>query len=118
VIDSLTGQGINVPHTCQTLGISESGYYACKDRPDPPRTLRRIWLAGEIADIHKASGSTYLAHRVTAELRYGRSILGGDNAVESIMRELGRLICPLSGLHVSNPGTARLRGASSTCCDG
>jgi hypothetical protein len=66
VIDSLTGQGINVPHTCQTLGISESGYYACKDRPDPPRTLRRIWLAGEIADIHKASGSTYLAHRVTA----------------------------------------------------
>ena len=27
-----------------------------KDRPDAPRTLRRIWLAGEIADVHKASG--------------------------------------------------------------
>ena len=27
--------------------------------------------AGEIADIHEASGGTYGAHRVTAELRYG-----------------------------------------------
>jgi putative transposase len=56
---------------------------------DPPRTLRRIWLAGEIADIHKASGGTYGAHRVTAELRYGRRIVAGHNAVEAIMREIG-----------------------------
>ena len=54
-----------------------------------PRTLRRIWLAGEIADVHKASGGTYGALRVTAELRYGREIIVGHNAVESIMRELG-----------------------------
>jgi putative transposase len=89
VIDSLTGQGLNVRHACRTLGVSESGYYAWKDRPDPPRTLRRIWLAGEIADVHKASGGTYGSLRVTAELRYGRSIVVGHNAVESIMRELG-----------------------------
>ena len=89
MIDSLTGQGINVRHACRTLGVSESGYYAWKGRPDPPRTLRRIWLAGEIADVHKASGGTYGALRVTAELRYGRSIIAGHNAVESIMRELG-----------------------------
>jgi putative transposase len=66
VISSLTGQGINVRHACRTLVVSESGYYAWKGRPDPPRTLRRIWLAGEIADVHKASGGTYGAHRVTA----------------------------------------------------
>ena len=89
MIDSLTGQGFNVRHACRTLGVSESGYYAWKDRPDPPRTLRRIWLAGEIADVHKASGGTYGALRVTAELRYGREIDVGHNAVESIMRELG-----------------------------
>ena len=58
-------------------------------RPDAPRTLRRIWLAGEIADVHKASGGTYGALRVTAELRYGRGILVGHNAVALIMRELG-----------------------------
>ncbi len=89
MIDSLTGQGINVRHACRTLGVSESGYYDWKGRPDAPRTLRRIWLAGEIADVHKASGGTYGALRVTAELRYGRNIVAGHNAVESIMRELG-----------------------------
>jgi putative transposase len=71
VIESLTGQGINVRHACRVLGISESGYYDWKGRPDPPRTLRRIWLAGEIAEVHKASGGTYGYMRVTAELRYG-----------------------------------------------
>jgi hypothetical protein len=55
VIESLVGQGINVRHACRVLEVSESGYYDWKDRPAPPRTLRRIWLAGEIADIHKAS---------------------------------------------------------------
>jgi putative transposase len=52
------------------------------------RTLRRIWLAGEIADVHKASGGTYGALRVTAELRYGREIHVGQDAVELIMREI------------------------------
>jgi putative transposase len=50
--------------------------------------LRQIWLAGEITDVHKASGGTYGAHRVTAELKYGRGIKVGHNAVELIMRQL------------------------------
>jgi putative transposase len=89
VIASLTGQGFNVRHACRTLSVSESGYYAWKGRPDPPRTLRRIWLAGEIADVHKASGGTYGAMRVTAELRFARNIVVGHNAVGAIMQELG-----------------------------
>jgi len=89
VIESLTGQGINVQQACGMLEVSQSGYYAWRGRPDPPRTLRRIWLAGEIADVHKASGGTYGALRVTAELRYGGNIVVGHNAVECIMRELG-----------------------------
>jgi putative transposase len=89
VIESLTGQGINVQQACIALDVSQSGYYAWKGRPDAPRTLRRIWLAGEIADVHKASGGTYGALRVTAELRYGRSVHVGHNAVEDIMRQLG-----------------------------
>jgi len=89
VIDALTGQGIDVQHACRTLGVSPSGYYAWKDRPASPRELRRIWLAGEIADVHKASGGTYGALRVTAELRHGRDIVVGHNAVSAIMRQLG-----------------------------
>jgi putative transposase len=89
VIESLTGQGINVRHACHVLGVSESGYYAWKGRPPSPRTLRRIWLASEIVDVHKASNGTYGARRVMAELRHGRQIAVGHNAVELIMRELG-----------------------------
>jgi putative transposase len=89
VIESLTGQGINVQQACIALGVSQSGFYAWKDRPDAPRTLRRIWLAGEIADVHKESGGTYGALRVTAELKYGRGISVGHNAVGDIMRQLG-----------------------------
>jgi len=89
VIDALTGQGTDVRHACRTLGVSESGYYAWKDRPTSPRELRRIWLAGEIVDVHKASGGTYGATRVRAELIHGRGIHVGHNAVELIMRRLG-----------------------------
>ena len=53
MIDALTGQGIDVRHACRTLAVSESGYYAWKDRPTSPRELRRIWLAGEIVAVHK-----------------------------------------------------------------
>jgi hypothetical protein len=56
VIEALTRQAINFRHACRVLAVSESGFYAWKDRPDPPRTLRRIWLAGDIADVQKASG--------------------------------------------------------------
>jgi putative transposase len=89
VIDSLTGQGFSVRHACRTLGVSESGYYAWKDRPDPPRQLRRIWLAGEIADVHKASGGTYGAHRVTAELNTAAASRSGITRSSWSMRELG-----------------------------
>ncbi len=59
MIEALTGQGIDVRRACRTLGVSESGFYAWKTRPASPRALRRIWLAGEIVDVHKASGGTY-----------------------------------------------------------
>lgn len=89
MIESLTGQGINVQQAPIALGVSQSGYYAWKGRPDAPRTLRRIWLAGEIADVHRESGGTYGALRITAELCHGRQINVGHNAVGDIMRGLG-----------------------------
>ena len=89
--------------------MSQSGYYAWKDRPDSPRTLRRIWLAGEIADIHRESGGTYGALRVTAELRYARNIVAGHNAVEDIMRQLGLRGLPTRRL----PRGAKLRAVTS-----
>ncbi|MFN0152928.1 MAG: DDE-type integrase/transposase/recombinase [Gaiella sp.] len=76
-------------HACRFLAVTESGYYAWRSRPTSPRALRRIFLAGEIVDVHRDSAGIYGAHRITAELRFGRQIIAGHNAVASIMRELG-----------------------------
>jgi putative transposase len=71
--------------------------------------LRRIWLAGEIADVHKASGGTYGYQRVTAELRHGRDIVVGHNTVGQIMREIGLKGLPTRRL----PKGARLAQVTS-----
>lgn len=66
---------------------SKSGCYAWKGRPDRPRALR----SGSVVRSpmsHKASGGIDGALRVTAELRYGRNIHVGHNAVGDIMRQL------------------------------
>jgi transposase InsO family protein len=89
VIESLTGQGIDVQRACLMLGVSSSGYYGRKDRPHSPRALRHLWLADEITEVHQASAGTYGALRVTAWLRYGRGISVGDNRVSLIMGRLG-----------------------------
>jgi len=89
VIEALTGQGLDVGQACLTLGVSRGGYYAWRGRPTPPKRLRRIWLANEIIEIHKASYGTYGEPRVTAELRFGRGVTVGHNTVYSIMKELG-----------------------------
>lgn len=89
MIESLTGQGIDVQRACVMLGVSSSGYYAWKGRAPSLRALRHIWLAGEITEVHKASAGTYGALRVTAELHYGHGINVGHNQVSLIMGRLG-----------------------------
>ena len=109
MIESLAGQGIDVQRACVMLEVSSSGYYAWKDRPPSPRTLRHAWLASEIVQVHKDSAATYGSLRVTAELRHGRGITVGHNQVELIMRRLGLHGLPKRRL----PRGAKLGKASS-----
>ena len=112
MIASLAGQGINVQRACVVLGVSQSGYYAWKERPPSARTLRHAWLAGEIAQVHKDSGATYGSLRVTAELRYGRGIHVGHGQVELLMKRLGIHGLPKRrlprGAKVGKPGSLDL----------
>lgn len=88
------------------LGVAPSGYYDWKARPPSARTLRHAWLAGEIVQVHKDSGGTYGALRVTAELRYGRGIHVGKGQVHLLVRRLG-----IYGLR--NAGFRGARGSAS-----
>jgi putative transposase len=63
---------------CRVLGVSSSGYYAWRSRPDSTRGLGDAVLAEVITDIHADSRRTYGAPRVHAELRLGHGIACGQ----------------------------------------
>lgn len=73
---------------CDVLGVSRSGYYAWKDRPDAPRAVEDAEIVVEIKAAHKAGRGNYGSPRVHRELRAkGRRI--GKKRVERLMRQHG-----------------------------
>jgi len=53
---------------CRALGVSPSGYYAWRTREPSARTRADERMAAQVATIHHASGGTYGAPRIRAEL--------------------------------------------------
>ena len=73
---------------CRLLGVSKSGFYAWRDRPESARFHDDARLAIDIAAIHKRSRGRYGSPRVHAELQ-AQGIRVGRKRVERLMRELG-----------------------------
>jgi transposase InsO family protein len=71
---------------CEALGVSASGYYAWRSRPESERARTDRRLLVEIRAVHRESGGTYGALRVHAELR-ARGVACGKNRVARLMRE-------------------------------
>ena len=74
---------------CRVLDVSTSGYYAFRSRPPSARAIRHSWLTDRIVEVHQRSRGTDGALRVHAELRLGRGIMVGHNAVALLMRRAG-----------------------------
>ena len=73
---------------CVVFGVSRSGYYAWKRRPQGQRATEDASLIVEIKAAHKAGRGAYGSPRVHRELRAkGRRI--GRKRVERLMREEG-----------------------------
>jgi putative transposase len=85
----MAAEHIPVEVACRVLDVSTSGFYAFKSRPPSQRAIRHAWLTDLIVEVHQRSPSTYGALRVHAELRLGRGILVGHNAVALLMRRAG-----------------------------
>jgi transposase InsO family protein len=94
-IKLMAADGLPVQTACRVLGVSESGYYAWRDRPPSARAIRHAWLTDVIREIHTASRGTYGHRRVHAELTLGREIAVGHCQVELVMRQAG--IAGISG---------------------
>ncbi len=54
---------------CQQLGVSRSGFYAWKQRPEPERNKADRALAEVVTEVHQDSRGRYGSPRVHAELR-------------------------------------------------
>jgi putative transposase len=75
-----------VDAACEALGVSRSGYYAWRDRPDGPRATRRAELAAKVRAVHEANRRVYGSPRVCAALR-ARGEVVCENTVAKVMRE-------------------------------
>lgn len=73
---------------CAVLGLSASGYYAWRGRPESPRSVANRELTEDIRLIHAESSGCYGSPRIHATLRrHGRRI--GRSRVERLMRRAG-----------------------------
>ena len=73
---------------CRVLGLSASGYYAWRVRPESQRAAANRALTEDIRLIHAESFGTYGSPRVHAVLRgHGRRV--GRSRVERLMRRAG-----------------------------
>jgi transposase InsO family protein len=77
-----------VSRLCETLGVSESGYYAWSKREPSPRTLDNSRLREKIVQIWSQVRGIYGAPRIHAEL-LAQGIHIGLNRVAKLMREAG-----------------------------
>jgi putative transposase len=101
----MVSEGHATQVSCRVANVSESGFYDWRFRPPSTRAIRHAWLTDMIAQVHAESNGTYGARRVHAELRLGRGIIVGHNAVEMLMRRAG-----FTGL----PGSRRPRRRHET----
>jgi transposase InsO family protein len=90
---------------CRVLGVSPSGYYACKSRPPSKRAADDARVAAEVAAAHKASRGIYGSPRVHRELQ-AKGVKVGKKRVERLMIEKGlrgrskqRFVCTTDSKH-------------------
>jgi putative transposase len=81
-----------VEFMCERLGVSKSGYYDWRSRPDSATAQRREELKLLIQKAFETSDSTYGYRRVHAQLaRWG--VTAGLELVRQLMRALGLVPC-------------------------
>jgi len=81
-----------VMQMCRWTGVSKSGYYEWRSRPESATAARRDLLKIKIKALFEANGETYGYRRIHAVLvRGGEQV--SDELVRQLMRELGLVPC-------------------------
>ncbi|MEU6497849.1 IS3 family transposase [Streptomyces sp. NPDC046984] len=95
------------------LGVSESGYYAWRERTPSARSLRQAWLSRIIRDIHRSSGAVFGYRRIRQELGHRYGINVSHQTVERLMGQAGlRGRSGRVGYHAPGPATGPVGGVA------
>jgi putative transposase len=86
------GSAPAIVQMCRWLGVSKSGYYDWKSRPQSATARRRELLKIKIEALFEASDGTYGYRRMHAALVRGGE-QAGEELVRQLMRELGLVAC-------------------------
>lgn len=91
-IDAEKASGFNIADMCRWLGVSRSGFYEWRSRPESATAQRRDRLRLMIREIFAANHETYGHRRVHAVLvRSGERV--SPELVRVLMRDLGLVPC-------------------------
>ncbi|HXZ78185.1 MAG TPA: IS3 family transposase, partial [Streptosporangiaceae bacterium] len=86
------GDAPAIMQMCEWLGVSKSGYYDWRTRPESATARRRELLKIKIEALFEANGEEYGYRRVHAALvRGGEQV--SDELVRQLMRELDLVPC-------------------------
>ncbi|MFJ8008275.1 IS3 family transposase [Streptomyces fagopyri] len=85
----MAAQGFPARRVAGLLNVSESGFYAWRERPASARRLRHVWLTRLILDIHRESGSAFGYRRIRQVLEHRFGIRVSHGTVELLMHQAG-----------------------------
>ena len=86
------GKAPTAVQMCEWMGVSTSGYYDWRKRPQSAAARRRQLLEIKIEALFKANNAEYGYRRIHAELVRGGEAVD-DETVRKIMRDLGLVPC-------------------------
>jgi putative transposase len=86
------GDAPTIVQMCRWLGVSKSGYYEWRSRPQSAAARRRELLKIKIGALFEANDGTYGYRRMHAALVRGGERVG-EELVRQLMRELGLVAC-------------------------
>jgi putative transposase len=86
------GNAPTIVQMCRWLGVSKSGYYGWRSRPQCAMARRRELLKIKIRALFEANDGTYGYRRMHAALVRGGE-QAGEELVRQLMRELGLVAC-------------------------
>jgi putative transposase len=86
------GKAPAIVQMCRWLGVSKSGYYDWRSRPQSATARRRELLKIKIKALFEANDGTYGYRRLHAALVRGGE-QAGEELVRRLMRELGLVAC-------------------------